>query len=96
MNNKSNTFMNFRKQIQFSRLIKADGRLKEFNFLKIFGVNIPTYCVDVGDEHGIRYIFSLFNDGKCWKISGEDLPEWVIEAESKLKGEVVAQEVATQ
>jgi len=88
--------MNLRKQIQFSRLIKADGRLKEFNFLKIFGVKIPTYCVDVGDEKGFRYIFSLFNDGQSWKISGEDLPDWVKEAENKLKGEVAAQEIATQ
>ena len=86
--------MNFRKQIQFSRLIKAGGRLKEFNFLKIFSVKIPTYCVDVGDEQGRRYIFSLFNDGKCWKISGDELPEWVLQVESMLKGEVVAQEVA--
>ena len=85
--------MNFRKQIQFSRLIKAGGRLKEFNFLKIFGVKIPTYCVDVGDEQGIRYIFSLFNDGKSWRLSGEGLPEWVIQVESMLKGEVDAQEV---
>ena len=86
--------MLFRKQIQFSRLIKADGRLKEFNFLKLFNVKIPTYCVDVGDEKGIRYIFSLFNDGQIWRISGEGLPDWVIQVETMLRGEVDAEEAS--
>jgi len=88
--------MDLRKQIQFSRIIKAGGRLKEFNFLKVFNVEKPTYYVDVPvpDEGGKRYIFSLFNDGKSWRISGTGLPEWLLQVESLLKGVVSAQELA--
>jgi hypothetical protein len=88
--------MDLRKQIQFTRIIKAGGRLKEFNFLKLFNAATPTYCVDVPvpDEGGKRYIFSLFNDGKIWRISGSGLPEWLLQVESLLRGEVNAQELA--
>jgi hypothetical protein len=87
--------MNLRKHIQFSRIIKAGGRLKEFNFLKLFNTEKPTYYVDVSvpDEGGKRYFFSLFNDGKIWKICGEGLPEWLLQVEAMLRGEVSAQEV---
>jgi len=83
--------MNFQKQVQFSRHIKADGRLKEFNFLKLNNVEMPTYSVDVSDERGRRYIFKLRNDGEQWKISGEELPDWLMRAEDTLQEALDAQ-----
>ncbi len=82
--------MIFQKQVQFSRHIKAGGRLKEFNFLKLNNTQIPTYSVDVSDERGKRHIFLLINDGGDWKISGEGLPEWVISSGHVLQQEVEA------
>jgi len=82
--------MIFQKQVQFSRHIKAGGRLKEFNFLKLNNTKTPTYSVDVSDERGKRHIFLLINDGGDWKISGEGLPEWLTGA-----GEILQHEVET-
>ena len=82
--------MIFQKQVQFSRHIKAGGRLKEFNFLKLNNTQIPTYSVDVSDERGKRHIFLLINDGGDWKISGEGPPEWVISSGHVLQQEVEA------
>jgi len=88
--------MNFQKQIQFSKHLKADGRLKEFNFLKLNNVELPTYRVDVSDERGRRYIFKLSNDGKHWKISGDELPKWLIETEDMLQKVVHAEQPDAQ
>ena len=85
--------MNFQKQIQFSKNIKADGRLREFNFLKLNNRAADSYKVDVSDERGRRYEFLLSYGGENWKISVEGLPGWVIEAEPKLEEEILTQKV---
>jgi hypothetical protein len=77
--------MNFQKQVQFSKLIKANGRLREFNFLKLNNTELPSYRVDVSDEKGRRYIFQLTNNGGECRISGEDLPKWIIDTETALQ-----------
>lgn len=38
------------KNVQFSKLIKAEGRLREFNFRKSNGIIGPVYHVDVSDD----------------------------------------------
>jgi hypothetical protein len=80
--------MIFQKQVQFSKHIKAGGRIKEFNFLKLNNTQIPSYSVDVSDERGKRYVFLLINDGGEWKISGEGLPEWLVAAGHSLQQEI--------
>ncbi len=82
--------MIFQKQVQFSKHIKAGGRIKEFNFLKLNNTPTATYSVDVSDERGKRHVFLLINEGDNWKISGEGLPEWLTAA-----GHVLQQEVET-
>ena len=80
--------MIFQKQVQFSKHIKAGGRIKEFNFLKLNNTQAPTYSVDVSDERGKRLVFLFINDGGNWKISGEGLPEWLTSS-----GDILQQEV---
>jgi len=73
----------YNKNIQFSRLIKVNGQLKEFNFRK------PTpeskiYNVDIGDERGNRFIWSMEQADGQWKIKGGLLPGWIVESETLL------------
>ena len=55
------------KNVQFSKLIKAEGRLREFNFRKSNGIAGPVYHVDVSDDRGNRYYINMLledNTGK--------------------------------
>ena len=70
------------KNIQFTRLIKCDGRLKEFNFRKPNGKQEGPFTVDVIDAKGNRIIFNMEMKDGCWKITTSDLPAWVIESEN--------------
>ncbi len=78
--------MLFQKQIQFTRTLKAGGRVREFNFLKV-GSSAPSFEVDVADERGDRHMFLLsFEDG--WKIKGGDVPAWVSDVSDELYNQV--------
>lgn len=66
------------KNIQFTRLIKADGRLREFNFRKLGGLQEGIFSVDVADERGNRLLFKMHKEDNKWKIlENHDLPDWV-------------------
>ena len=49
----------FTKNIQFSKLIKANGKLKEFNFRKINDQKKEQFTVDVVDERDSRVFFNV-------------------------------------
>ena len=68
------------KNIQFTRLIKADGRLREFNFRKLGGLQEGCFGVDVADERGNRLLFKMQKDEYGWKIAEDitELPDWVL------------------
>lgn len=67
----------FVKNIQFTRLVKVDGRLREFNFRKLGGPNEGIFTVDVSDDRGNRIIFRLKKESNEWKIVPQQLPSWV-------------------
>jgi len=69
------------KNIQFTRLVKCDGRLKEFNFRKSNGKEAGLFTVDVIDDNGVRIIFNMEKTDGAWKIVTADLPAWVIDNE---------------
>lgn len=69
------------KNIQFTRLIKVDGQLKEFNFRKPNGKQQGLFTVDVIDARGNRIIFNMEWRESAWKITNTDLPEWVMQSE---------------
>ena len=59
---------------------------RQFNFQPLeFGVKTG-YHVDVKDEEGTRWEFSMFqDDDEAWKITGEKLPDWILESEADLQ-----------
>ena len=73
--------LKFIKNIQFTKLIKVDGRLKEFNFRKPNGRQEGLFTVDVIDERGNRIIFNMEKTGDLWKIISANLPAWIMSTE---------------
>jgi hypothetical protein len=72
----------FTKNIQFTRLVKAEGRLREFNFRKYRGEEGELlFSVDVVDDRGNRIIFKMKKEDGGWKILPGQLPQWVISNE---------------
>ena len=70
------------RNIQFTKLIKADGKLKEFNFRKPNSSSEALFTVDVIDSKGNRIIFNMQYLSNAWKIISTGLPAWVIENEA--------------
>ena len=70
------------KNIQFTRLIKCDGQLKEFNFRKPNGKQEGPFTVDVIDAKGNRIIFNMEKLDILWVITSKLLPSWITESES--------------
>ncbi len=68
------------KNIQFTKLIKAEGRLREFNFRNHLSVLQKDICsVNVTDDRGNRIIFEMHKQDDGWKISQTKLPVWILE-----------------
>ena len=77
--------ISFMKNMQFSRLVKADGSLREFNFRKHSDPNGGIlFSVDVSDTRNNRIAFKMRQTDTSWKIVGAPLPEWVITNEHVL------------
>ena len=79
------------KNIQFTKLIKVNGKLKEFNFRKPNGRQEGLFTVDVIDERGSRIIFSMQKTDSNWKITDLQLPDWVINTEPAFQ-EIIEEE----
>ena len=78
----------FTKVVHFTRLIKAGGRLREFNLRKLRQLDKDVFSVDTVDDRGNRIIFRMDTEGAGnWTIVPGDtpLPAWVPEIEGKLR-----------
>lgn len=84
--------MLFKKNIQFSRLVKAGGVLKEFNFRKPNGRDGQFYEVDVSDDRGNRVYFKMLLVEEHWVLQDTLLPTWVINAEPLLQEAILEEE----
>ena len=75
------------KNIQFTKLYKVDGYLKEFNFRKSNATPQGRFSVDTVDARGNRIMFYMEKDESShWKIQEqEELPAWIIEQEPNLQ-----------
>jgi hypothetical protein len=71
------------KNIQFSKLIKAEGRLREFNFRKSNPNGEILFVVDVTDDRSNRIIFQMQKENEFWKIQPQLLPDWILKYESQ-------------
>ena len=77
--------LNVRKNIQFTKLVKAPMQQREFNFRKIPNTGTETFHVDVSDDKMNRIVFTMKKEaGGHWKITDTALPEWVCNVEQKL------------
>jgi hypothetical protein len=80
------------KNIQFSRHIKAGAHVKEFNFRKRSAMTGVEYSIDVSDERGNRFSFTMQLQGDHWEIRDKATPVWIREAEPLLGAEIELQE----
>jgi len=71
--------MNFKVKpnLQFTKLIKAEGRLREFNFTRLTGLMEGIFSLDVVDDRGNRIIFQMKQNPDGWQIREIELPEWI-------------------
>ena len=74
----------FIKNVQFTKLIKADGQLREFNFRKInSSAGSGLFSVDVSDDRGNRKMFKMQKEQNAWKLQDSDqFPDWISKNES--------------
>ncbi|HEV3413578.1 MAG TPA: hypothetical protein VG101_13950 [Puia sp.] len=72
----------FIRNIQFTKLVKADGRLREFNFRKSNGLAEGVFTVDVSDDRGNRIVLRMQREDGVWKIVKQQLPAWIWENET--------------
>jgi hypothetical protein len=86
--------MQFMKMVQFTRLVKADGQLKEFNFRKLKTPGDPLFTVNVCTERGDRIIFNIEKKDNNWRIQKGDFPNWVMQNENNL-GAVIEDELSS-
>lgn len=86
----------FTKVIHFTRLVKAGGRLREFNLRKLKQIaDKAIFSIDTVDDRGNRIIFRMEKDGAGpWHLVAGDqpLPSWIAEVEIKL-GETIEEEL---
>ncbi len=73
--------LNFIKNIQFTKLIKVNGRLREFNFRKPNNSEDSLFSVDVIDEWNSRIMFNMKKEDNAWVMVQRDLPDWIMEME---------------
>jgi hypothetical protein len=76
--------MQFVRMVQFTRLVKINGRLREFNFRKLKSPNEEIFSVNVVNDRGDRILFNMKKEGSSWKVVGERLPDWITSGETEL------------
>jgi hypothetical protein len=76
--------LEFTRVIQFSLVVKAGGRLREFNFRKLNNTDTDLFSANVCDEKGERVFFYMQKYEGGWKLSPAALPHWVIETEGQI------------
>ena len=76
--------MRFIPNIQFTCLVKCEGKQREFNFRKRGMEAIPHFDVDTVDLTGNRFQFCMEKAEDQWVIREQELPAWILAAESQL------------
>lgn len=67
------------KNIQFSRFVKTEGQVREFNFRRHSDEKGRIlFSVDVCDSRNNRVMFSMHQQDNVWKIIQNDLPDWIM------------------
>lgn len=82
----------FVRLVQFTRLVKAEGRLREFNFKKERSGDEEKFSVNVCNERGDRILFNMQKKDTGWRIQPGEIPKWILQHESSLH-EVIEEEL---
>lgn len=80
------------KNVQFTRLLKADGLVREFNFRKRVFEERTIFNVDVTDDRANRIFFDMEKQNDVWKLHQQQLPNWIVNSERNLH-ELIEQEL---
>ncbi|MCH5596811.1 hypothetical protein [Niabella ginsengisoli] len=68
----------FIKIIHFSRLVKINERLREFNYKKNNTAGDYVFDVDTADDRGNRIFFRLSKNDNEWTLnSTHAIPDWI-------------------
>jgi hypothetical protein len=78
----------FVRMVQFTRLVKVEGRLREFNFRKLRDPAEEIFNVNVCNERGDRFFFNMQKKDNGWKIEAGEVPNWVVQSEPSLNKEI--------
>lgn len=72
------------KNVQFTIVVKMNGRMREVNFLKRTDIQ---YDADASDELSHRWLFKWILENESWKIIpvNEALPAWLTDNASAIK-----------
>ena len=76
----NSTVMNvqFKRNIQFTKLIKAAGQLREFNFRRVNAMYEELFTIDVSDDRGNRIMFKMRKEANEWVITTDQaIPDWI-------------------
>jgi hypothetical protein len=84
--------MQFVRMVQFTRLVKINGRLREFNFRKLKSSGEDLFSVNVVNDRGDRIVFNMERIDQGWKITGERLPDWIAQSELEI-GHAIEEEL---
>ena len=76
--------VHFIRNIQFTKVLKLEGRMREFNFRKPNGREEGLFTVDVSDDRGNRVVLKMEKVDKNWKIIPGQYPVWITNNESLL------------
>ncbi len=74
----------FVRAVQFTSLLKAGGRLREFNFRKMRGEEGDIFSINVCDDRGERILFQMRKEDDRWRFKPQTLPVWIEQQENRL------------
>lgn len=79
----------FNKIVHFTRLIKINGRLREFNYRKNNNAGDYVFDVDTADDRGNRLFFRLLKENGEWELTSKNtMPDWVTDNQELLVTEL--------
>ena len=84
--------IHFIKNVHFTKLVRVEGRLREFNFRKMGGPAEEKFSVDL---RGNRIMFFMKKEEDNWKINSSLVPAWVTQSEANLN-EMIKEELNLQ
>lgn len=77
--------LEFSRMVQFSLLVKAGNRVREFNFRKLRNPGEEQLTVNVCDERGDRILFDMHKSDGNWRITPAGLPAWITQSEDQIR-----------